>query len=102
MGHLHHSGTKRRLTTPIGTYTVFLRCAGCRMNEDASNISTKGIEGKMQENPRRVLTIHEAASFLRLSPGAIRAACRRGEIKALKVGKEWRISSTVLDELLNN
>lgn len=75
------------------------------MHEDATNIYAKGleeVEAKMRENPRPVLTIEEAASFLRLSPGAIRAACRRGEIKALKVGKEWRISSTVLDELLNN
>lgn len=70
------------------------------MHEDATNIYAKGLEAKMQESPQPVLTIEEAASFLRLSPGVVRAACRKGEIAGLKVGKEWRIARATLEALV--
>lgn len=56
----------------------------------------------MREAPRQVLTIEEVATVLRLSSKSVRDACRRGEIRALKVGREWRIARSVLDDLLNN
>lgn len=38
-----------------------------------------------------VLTANEAAKRLRVSKPTICALCRKGQMKARKVGKQWRI-----------
>ncbi|MGQ9689384.1 MAG: helix-turn-helix domain-containing protein [Desulfobaccales bacterium] len=37
-----------------------------------------------------VLTVAEAAEFLRLTPYAVRRLARRGVLPGRKLGKEWR------------
>ncbi|MGQ0632494.1 MAG: helix-turn-helix domain-containing protein [Sporichthyaceae bacterium] len=43
-----------------------------------------------------VLTREQAAWLLRLSPGRLDAAVKRGEVPARKVGRKWLFSKTAL------
>lgn len=43
-----------------------------------------------------VLTRDQAAWLLRLSPGRLDAAVKRGEVPARKVGRKWLYSKTAL------
>ena len=44
------------------------------------------------------LTAEEAADILRVHPTTIHSMCRRGELPALKTGRDWRISAKGLSE----
>jgi len=47
------------------------------------------------------LTTTEAAEQLRVSKEFVARQCQAGEIKAKKVGHEWRISQTALDTFMD-
>jgi excisionase family DNA binding protein len=47
-----------------------------------------------------LLTVEEAASILRLSPGRCRTACREGRIPAFQIGGRWRVPRARLETLL--
>ena len=49
-----------------------------------------------------VVTTSEAAQFLGCHPKTVRTLCQRGEIRAVKLGAEWRIPTEALDELIGN
>jgi len=51
-----------------------------------------------QDNTRMWLTAEEAAEILRVHLTTVHSMCRRGELIALKVGRDWRISARGLDE----
>lgn len=44
-----------------------------------------------------VLTAQEAALYLKISPQFVRKLIHRGEIKALRFGRIWRIERNDLD-----
>ena len=46
------------------------------------------------------LTVSEVASLLKLSESTVYTMVRAGEIPAVKLGKQWRVSETRLDEWL--
>ena len=46
-------------------------------------------------------TTDEVAAFLRLSAQTIRGFIKRGELPAVKVGRDWRVTQTALDEYLD-
>jgi excisionase family DNA binding protein len=48
-----------------------------------------------------ILTVAEAAQLLRLPENTIIAMCRRKELKAQKLGGEWRISGPHVAELVD-
>lgn len=41
---------------------------------------------------KQLLTIDEAAEYLRVTPATIYRWCRSGRLPALKIGKQWRVS----------
>lgn len=45
---------------------------------------------------RNMLTIDETAKYLSLTPETVRRLIRRGELRATKLGKVWRVSREVL------
>lgn len=47
-----------------------------------------------------VLTVREAAKYIRVSEKAIRDMARDGRIPAQKAGREWRLLKSALDEWL--
>jgi excisionase family DNA binding protein len=47
-----------------------------------------------------VLTIAEAAERLKVSTKTIERLLRSGELPAGKIGRQWRISSAILDQLV--
>jgi excisionase family DNA binding protein len=47
-----------------------------------------------------MFTVEEIAAILRVSPKVVRGLIHRGELKAVRVGKQYRISKTVLDAYL--
>ena len=53
----------------------------------------------MAEPEPEVLTVGEAAKFLRVSESQVRALLREGQIPGNKIGREWRI---VKSDLLNH
>jgi len=47
-----------------------------------------------------LITICEAAHYLRFHPSTVYRLARRGELPAVKVGKQWRLDRKVLDNWL--
>lgn len=43
-----------------------------------------------------LITVPTAAKLIYASEGKVRAMCRTGEIKAVKVGKNWRVNAAAL------
>jgi excisionase family DNA binding protein len=54
----------------------------------------------MTESSHDVLTLKEAAAYLRLRERTVLAAARKGAIPAAKIGREWRFSRRQLLEWL--
>jgi excisionase family DNA binding protein len=49
-----------------------------------------------------MMTVHDAAEFLKLKEATIRALINDGKLRAVKFGKEWRIAPKDLEAFLNN
>ena len=49
-----------------------------------------------------LLTVDEVANYLRLKPSTVRAMARRGEIRAVKVGRVWRFLKSSVKEILQD
>jgi excisionase family DNA binding protein len=47
-----------------------------------------------------VLTVDEAAAFLRCSPDTVKRQAREGRLPAAKIGRAWRFRRTDLDRWL--
>lgn len=47
-----------------------------------------------------VVTTTQAAQYLGCHPKTVRGLCQRGEIRAVKLGAEWRIPTEALDEFI--
>ena len=54
----------------------------------------------LEWNGDAVMTLEEAASFLRVSETTVYQLVRSGELRARKVGREWRILKSQLVEFL--
>ena len=50
--------------------------------------------------PAGVMTLEEAAAYLRVQPADIQAAIEAGELKAKKIGEQFRISKDAIDAYL--
>jgi excisionase family DNA binding protein len=50
----------------------------------------------------KLLTLHEAAEFLRLSPRTVRDYVQRGEIEGRIIGGRWRFRRADLDAFFEN
>jgi excisionase family DNA binding protein len=47
------------------------------------------------------LTPEEVAARLRVTPKTVRRYCQLGQLKAARVGRQWRISENMLEKFLN-
>ena len=47
------------------------------------------------------LTTDEAAAIIRMDPDYVRRQCKAGQIKAKKLGNEWRIGRAELDAFMS-
>ena len=47
------------------------------------------------------MTIEEVAKYLKMKPQTIYTWAQKGNIPAVKLGKEWRFRKDVIDEWLN-
>jgi len=45
-------------------------------------------------------TVEEVANYLRLKPETVRAMARRGDLRAVKIGRVWRFRRSNLEQLL--
>jgi excisionase family DNA binding protein len=48
-----------------------------------------------------ILTVKEAAEYLKIHPETLRMWLRGGKINAVKVGVDWRIYQSALDDFLS-
>lgn len=51
-------------------------------------------------NDKTLLTVDEVADFLRVAPNTVYRWCRDGKLTGIKIGKEWRITQTDLNQFL--
>ena len=51
-----------------------------------------------RDEPIRLLTIKETAELLRLSSRTVMGMVQRKELRAFKVGRQWRINESHLSE----
>ena len=49
----------------------------------------------------KLLTLEEAAEFLRINPEVLRRKAREGKVPAAKIGRQWRFRLTRLLEWLD-
>ena len=49
---------------------------------------------------KQLLTVTEVAEYLRIAPNTVYRWLRAGKLRAIKIGKEWRIEQEVLDHFL--
>lgn len=49
-----------------------------------------------------IMSVEEAAAALHVCPSSVRRLCRSGQLRALKLGRIWRVPRIALDELLNS
>lgn len=47
------------------------------------------------------LTVKEAAAYLKATPNTITIWCRAGQLPAIKIGRQWRISRKELDRMVS-
>jgi excisionase family DNA binding protein len=48
-----------------------------------------------------MLTVHDAADFLRVRESTVRSLIHDKRLRAVKIGKEWRIAEADLERFLN-
>jgi len=53
-----------------------------------------------RRDPHEVMTLPEAAEYLRISKSTLYALAQRGEVPCKKVGRRWRFSRNALDRWL--
>lgn len=49
---------------------------------------------------KQLLTVREVGEYLRIAPNTVYRWCRAGKLRAIKIGKEWRIEQKDLDQFL--
>ena len=51
--------------------------------------------------PANIMTLEEVANYLKMKPQTLYTWAQKGDIPAVKLGKEWRFRRDVIDEWLN-
>ena len=46
-----------------------------------------------------IMTVREAADYLKLNPITIYSLARQGKLPAIKLGKQWRFKKSDIDKL---
>jgi excisionase family DNA binding protein len=65
-----------------------------------SSNQTSRILGDPRSHAPQVMTVSQASAYLQVPPAAIRKMIKDGSLSAQKVGREWRILKTELDNFL--
>jgi PTS system nitrogen regulatory IIA component len=55
----------------------------------------------MMAGMENIMTLEEVAKYLKMKPQTIYLWAQKGQIPAVKLGKEWRFRRDVIDEWLN-
>lgn len=53
------------------------------------------------KEPIRVYTLDEVAEILKITRRTLYTYVKEGKLKAVKIGREWRVSETALQDFLN-
>jgi excisionase family DNA binding protein len=66
-----------------------------------STVAWKNVQTEVvAEADMEIMTVQEAATYLRTSTYTLKARARAGTVPAVKLGREWRFNKTDLDEWL--
>lgn len=63
-------------------------------------METTGFKVEMLSRP--LMTVHDAANVLQVQEATVRSWIRDRRIRAIKLGKEWRIAVKDLEDFLND
>jgi excisionase family DNA binding protein len=64
--------------------------------------SITDISSRIPSEMTPLWTVDEVAAYLRVKAETVRAMARRGELHALKIGREWRFPQSALMQLTQN
>lgn len=53
------------------------------------------------KEPIRVYTLDEVAEVLKITRRTLYAYVKEGKLKAVKIGREWRVSEAALQDFIN-
>ena len=53
------------------------------------------------KEPIRVYTLDEVAEVMKITRRTLYTYVKEGKLKAVKIGREWRVSETALQDFLN-
>jgi excisionase family DNA binding protein len=84
---------------------AFLRPANGRKSEGARDetsfsMSSGQMEslGRDEHMPARMLTLREVSDYLHVNPATVRRLVRRGQLRAIRVGRDLRFEVRVVDQ----
>jgi len=60
-----------------------------------------GIEVRLAMLRKPLLTLQETADLLKLSEATLRGLIKAGDVRAIRIGREWRITVRDLEEFLD-
>ena len=60
------------------------------------SLSTRGERGERM--PARMLTLREVSDYLHVNPATVRRLVRRGQLRAIRVGRDLRFEVRVVDQ----
>src|ERR1700719_3379758 len=71
-----------------------------RSNETSlpMNPSQMEVLGRGEHMPSRMLTLREVSDYLHVNPATVRRLVRRGQLRAIRVGRDLRFEVRVVDQ----
>jgi excisionase family DNA binding protein len=79
--------------------TIELKCPDCGFPLTAEQVVCPSC-GKKAAHPSAVLTVMEAANFLRISRGSAYEGIRLGQIPSIRIGRRLLVPRAALEKLL--
>jgi excisionase family DNA binding protein len=84
---------------------AFLRSTNGRKGEGARNEKSLPMNSGQMESlgrdeymPARMLTLREVSDYLHVNPATVRRLVRRGQLRAIRVGRDLRFEVRVVDQ----
>src|SRR6266851_9006596 len=95
----------RRCASKSRHNQAFFRPANGRKSEGARNETSLPMNpgqmeslGRDEHMPARMLTLREVSDYLHVNPATVRRLVRRGQLRAIRVGRDLRFEVRVVDQ----
>lgn len=96
---MHHANEETRV--PDAPSPAVLGGGVVRLELFLSPEQLSGLFRAVVANQHTVMTLREAAQYLRISPSMLEGMANEGKVPALLIDGKWRFARTAVDEWLN-